>query len=142
MLLIAFIFLNGFASGAGLAEEWEKVKNQGAKAKQWLIDHGLWQPIVDALNSQGEWAAKNVCKQLEKNPTCEIVALKGMEWIRINGKAVLEKDFALADEFLGQEKNKHLKEMYEKNNWKLMIFHIEGTVEIIKMMKAADTFEI
>ena len=32
--------------------------------------------------------------------------------------------------------------MYEKNNWKLMIFHIEGTVEIIKMMKAAETFEI
>ena len=85
---------------------------------------------------------KNVCKQLEKNPNCELVALKGMEWIRINGKAVLEKDFALADEFLAEEKNKHLKEMYEKNNWKLMIFHIEGTVEIIKMMKAAETFEI
>ena len=65
-----------------------------------------------------------------------------MEWIRINGKAVLEKEFSLADEFLGEEKNKHLKEMYEKNNWKLMIFHIEGTVEIIKMMKAAETFEI
>ena len=63
-----------------------------------------------------------------------------MEWIRINGKAVLEKDFALADEFLGEEKNKHLKEMYEKNNWKLMIFHIEGTVEIIIMMKAAEIF--
>ena len=75
---------------------------------------------------------KNVCKQLEKNPNCELVALKGAEWIRINGKAVLEKDFALADEFLGEE----------KNNWKLMIFHIEGTVEIIKMMKAAETFEI
>ena len=73
MLLIAFIFLNGFASGAGLAEEWEKVKNQGAKAKQWLIEHGLWQPIVDALNSQGEWAAKNVCKQLAPSIICDSV---------------------------------------------------------------------
>ena len=83
---------------------------------------------------------KNVYKQLEKNPNCELVALKGGEWIRINGKAVFEKDFTLAEKIL--EENKHLKEMYTKNNWKLMIFHIEGTVEIIKMMKAADTFEI
>ena len=32
--------------------------------------------------------------------------------------------------------------MYEKNGWKLMIFHIEGKVEIIKMMKTAETFDI
>ncbi len=83
---------------------------------------------------------KNVYKQLEKNPNCELVGLKGGEWIRINGKAVFEKDFVLAEKILND--NKHLKEMYEKNGWKLMIFHIEGKVEIIKMMTAADTFEI
>ena len=83
---------------------------------------------------------KNVYKQLEKNPNCELVGLKGGEWIRINGKAVFEKDFVLADKILND--NKHLKEMYEKNGWKLMIFHIEGKVEIIKMMNATDTFEI
>ena len=73
---------------------------------------------------------KNVYKQLEKNPNCELVGLK----------AVFEKDFVLAEKILND--NKHLKEMYEKNGWKLMIFHIEGKVEIIKMMTAADTFEI
>ena len=83
---------------------------------------------------------KEVYKQLEKNPNCEIVALKEGQWIRINGKAVFEKDFVLADKIL--EENKHLKEMYEKNNWKLMIFHIEGKVEIIKMMTTAESFEI
>ena len=84
---------------------------------------------------------KEVYKQLEKNPNCEVVALKeGGEWIRINGKAVFEKDFVLSEKIL--EENKHLKEMYEKNNWKLMIFHIEGKVEIIKMMTVAESFEI
>ena len=84
---------------------------------------------------------KEVYKQLEKNPNCEVVALKeGGEWIRINGKAVFEKDFVLSEKIL--EENKHLKEMYTKNNWKLMIFHIEGKVEIIKMMTVAESFEI
>ena len=96
--------------------------------------------LIDGKVYFGEKRKKNVYKQLEKNPNCELVALKGGEWIRINGKAVFEKDFTLAEKIL--EENKHLKEMYTKNNWKLMIFHIEGTVEIIKMMKAADTFEI
>ena len=96
--------------------------------------------LIDGKVYFGVGGFKNVYKQLEKNPNCELVALKGGEWIRINGKAVFEKDFTLAEKIL--EENKHLKEMYTKNNWKLMIFHIEGTVEIIKMMKAADTFEI
>ena len=83
---------------------------------------------------------KEVYKQLEKNPNCELVALNGGEWIRINGKAVFEKDFVLSEKIL--DENKHLKDMYEKNNWKLMIFHIEGTVEIIQMMKTVDKFDI
>lgn len=83
---------------------------------------------------------KEVYKQLEKNPNCELVALVKGEWIRINGKAVFEKDFVLAEKIL--EENKHLKEMYEKNGWKLMIFHIEGKVEIIKMMTTTETFDI
>ena len=83
---------------------------------------------------------KEVYKQLEKNPNCELVALKGGEWIRINGKAVFEKDFKLAEKILNN--NPHLKELYSKNNWKLMVFHIEGTVEIRSMMTTTEKFEI
>ena len=83
---------------------------------------------------------KEVYKQLVKNPNCELVALKGGEWIRINGKAVFEKDYVLAEKIL--EDNKFLKDMYSKNNWKLGIFHIEGTVEIRKGLTAAETYEI
>ena len=83
---------------------------------------------------------KEVYKQLEKNPNCELVALKEGEWIRINGKAVFEKDYVLSEKLL--EENKSLKDMYKKNNWKLKIFHIKGTVEIRKGLSAAETYEI
>ena len=96
--------------------------------------------LIDGKEYFGVGQFKEVYKQLEKNPNCELVALVKGEWIRINGKAVFEKDFVLAEKIL--EENKHLKEMYEKNGWKLMIFHIEGKVEIIKMMSTADTFDI
>ena len=96
--------------------------------------------LKDGKEYFGVGQFKEVYKQLEKNPNCELVALVKGEWIRINGKAVFEKDFVLAEQIL--EENKHLKEMYEKNGWKLMIFHIEGKVEILKMMKTAETFDI
>ena len=73
ILLIALIFLNGFALGAGLAEEWNKIKSNAAKAKQWLKDKGLWTPIVNALNNQGESAAKTVCKQIAPSKICDSV---------------------------------------------------------------------
>ena len=96
--------------------------------------------LIDGKVYFGVGEFKNVYKQLVANPNCELVGLKGGEWIRINGKAVFEKDYKLAEKIL--DENKHLKEMYEKNNWKIMIFHIEGTVEIIKMMSTTDKFEI
>ena len=83
---------------------------------------------------------KDVYHQLEKNPNCELVALKGGEWIRISGKAVFEKDFVLAEKMLND--NQHLKELYAKNNWKLMVFHIEGSVEIRNIMTTTDKFDI
>jgi len=83
---------------------------------------------------------KDVYHQLEKNPNCELVALKGGEWIRISGKAVFEKDFVLAEKMLND--NQHLKDLYAKNNWKLMVFHIEGTVEIRNIMTTTEKFDI
>ena len=73
ILLITFIFLNGLALGAGIAEEWEIVKKTASAAKQWLINHGLWTPIVNALNSQGEKYAKEICKQLTVDIICDSV---------------------------------------------------------------------
>ena len=84
---------------------------------------------------------KNVYKQLTNNANCELVASKATgEWMRISGKAIFEKDFAIADIMLND--NKKIKELYEKNGWKAMVFHIEGKVEIIKIMTCEEKFDI
>ena len=84
---------------------------------------------------------KNVYKQLLKNPNCELVASKATgEWMRISGKAIFEKDFTISDSMLND--NKNIKELYEKNGWKAMVFHIEGKVEIIKIMTCEEKFDI
>ena len=98
---------------------------------------------VDHQNDKiyyGVGGFKEVYQQLEKNPNCELVALKGSQWIRINGKAIFEKDFVLSEKLLND--NPHLKELYAKNNWKLMVFHIEGTVEFRNVMTTTEKFEI
>ena len=38
--------------------------------------------------------------------------------------------------------NQHLKELYENNNWKLLVLHIEGTIEIRNIMTTTDKFEM
>ena len=84
---------------------------------------------------------KNVYKQLLANPNCELVSSKPSgEWIRITGKAIFEKDFTVSDIMLND--NKRIKELYEKNGWKAMVFHIEGKVEIINIMTCSEKFDI
>ena len=61
--------------------------------------------------------------------------------MRINEKeAVLEKDFLSSEKMLNE--NQHLKELYENNNWKLLVLHIEGTIEIRNIMTTTDKFEM
>ena len=84
---------------------------------------------------------KNVYKQLLANPNCELVAYNGKaDWIRITGKAIFEKDFTISDIMMNDSQG--LKELYEKNGWKAMAFHIEGKVEFLNMMKSIEKFEI
>ena len=84
---------------------------------------------------------KNVYKQLLINPNVELVSLKeGGEWLRISGKVIFEKDFIISDQMMND--NPKLKELYEKNGWKAMVFHIEGHAEIINIMTNVEKFEI
>ena len=84
---------------------------------------------------------KNSYKQLLANPNCELVDYntKG-EWIRISRKAIFEKDFTIADMMM--KDSQKLKELYEKNGQKAMVFHIEGTVEIIHVLTPVEKFNI
>ena len=78
ILLILFI-LNQFAYGAGLKEEWEKVKALFTKGKNWLVERGLWDPLVKALKEGGKTLGKTVCKN--KFPDYASICTDVVNWI-------------------------------------------------------------
>ena len=78
---------------------------------------------------------KNVYKQLQVNPLCEIVACKkDGHWLRYTGKAVFETDYKAAEAMM--EAIPFLKNIYnEKTGNKLMCFHLEEATAVdIPMM--------
>lgn len=78
---------------------------------------------------------KNVYKQLQINPLCEIVACKkDGHWLRYTGKAVFETDYKAAEAMM--EAIPFLKNIYnEKTGNKLMCFHLEEATAVdIPMM--------
>ena len=85
---------------------------------------------------------KEVYKQLQANPKAEIVAVRnGMNWVRINGKAVFEKDDAPVVKEI--YKNFMMRRHYEANGWRLKIFHMaDATVQYISNMTVTETFHM
>lgn len=84
---------------------------------------------------------KEVYRQLQANPKAEIVALQGMSWIRINGKVVFDDEDSPA--YAHMMKRFQLKSYYEKNGWKMKVFHLEDAeVEFIDMMTVKERFHI
>lgn len=84
---------------------------------------------------------KNVYKQLQANPNVEIVASKGMQWVRVNGKAVfVEENHPAVLEIM---ENFMLKKHYEENGWTLKIFRVEDAeIQFINMMTVSESFHI
>ena len=75
---------------------------------------------------------KDVYKQLQKNPKCEILASSGMDFLRWDGKAVFVKD----ERFMPIVANMmpQLVEMYKQMGWELGFFTIEGgSAEIVNV---------
>ena len=83
---------------------------------------------------------KEVYKQMEENQNIEIAAWDGEHFLRYYGKAdlteneeVVKKAFELMPE---------IKEIYEKNNWKMGVFFLNNaTAEIRNMMAIEERFE-
>ncbi len=73
---------------------------------------------------------KNVYRQLQANPKCEIVAAKqDGHWMRYTGKAVFETDSKYADTML--EGAPHLKNIYnDQTGNKMMCFHLEDATAV------------
>ena len=84
---------------------------------------------------------KEVYRQLQANPKTEIVSCKGMTWIRFNGKAVFEDDNSEVVAKIYE--NFMLRSLYEKNGWRLKIFHLEDAeVQYIDMMTVKESYHI
>lgn len=86
---------------------------------------------------------KNVYKQLQANPKCEIVACKkDAHWLRYTGKAVFATDPKLSEMALEQAPN--LKKIYnEQTGYKLALFTIEDAtcVDIAMMGEGENLLE-
>ena len=75
---------------------------------------------------------KDVYKQLQKNPKCEILASVGMDFLRWDGKAVFVNDDRLLP--IVANMMPQLVEMYKQMGWELGFFTIEGgSAEIVNV---------
>ena len=84
---------------------------------------------------------KKVYQQLQVNPRVEIVALKGMTWVRVNGTAVFDSDdIPIRAEIL---KTFPMKKIYEENGWKLKLFHlVDVDVQYIDIMTVKESYHL
>ena len=73
---------------------------------------------------------KEVYKQLQENPKCEIVAAKqDGHWMRYTGKAVFETDKKYAE--MALDSAPHLRSIYnEETGNKMMMFHLEDATAV------------
>ena len=75
---------------------------------------------------------KDVYKQLQKNPKCEILASVGMDFLRWDGKAVFSDDNRLLP--IVENIMPQLVQMYNEMGWKLGFFTLEGgSAEIVNV---------
>ena len=75
---------------------------------------------------------KDVYKQLQKNPKCEILASSGMDFLRWDGKAVFVNDSRLKPIVANMMPD--LIKMYDQMGWELGFFTIEGgSAEIVNV---------
>ena len=54
--------LDATATAIDWAAQWNAVKGFFSNAKQWLLDHNLYWPLVNAITNSGKAAAEKLCK--------------------------------------------------------------------------------
>ena len=84
---------------------------------------------------------KNVFSQLVKNPKVEVLAVRGPEFLRYDGKAVVVKDDALLEKV--RAALPQIMDLYDKNGWEMGLFYLEeGHAEIRGMMDLKEEFDV
>ena len=84
---------------------------------------------------------KNVFRQLSANPRVEVLALKGGEFLRYDGRAKLVKDEGLLAKV--REAMPQIMALYDKNGWEMGLFYLEdGHAEIRGMLDLKEEFDV
>lgn len=84
---------------------------------------------------------KNVFKQLTTNPKVEILAIKGDDFMRYDGEAVVVKDDGLLAAV--REAAPGIMAFYDQNGWEMGLFYLKnGHAEIRGMMQQKEAFEV
>ena len=84
---------------------------------------------------------KNVFRQLSANPKVEVLALKGGEFLRYDGRATLVKDEGLLAKV--REAMPQIMALYDKNGWEMGLFYLEdGHAEIRGMLDLKEEFDV
>ena len=97
--------------------------------------------IVDGKLYFGCGTFKNVFRQLTANPKVEILAMKGDDFMRYDGEAVVVKDDALLAKV--REAMPGIMAFYDKNGWEMGLFYLRnGQAEIRAMMDQKEVFEV
>lgn len=67
-ILLILVILNDFASAGKLKDEWDKIKAAYQKAKEWLIEKELWDPLVKAIKDGGKALGNKKCNERASDP--------------------------------------------------------------------------
>lgn len=84
---------------------------------------------------------KNVFKQLVAAPHVEVLAVKGNEFLRYDGKAKVVKDDSLLEKVRAAMPD--LMALYDKNGWEMGLFYLEeGHAEIRGLFDCIEEFDL
>ena len=88
---------------------------------------------------------KNYYRQLQENPNVEVLASKGLDFIRYDGKAVVVTDdelYASLDEQIHREAT-HMAQIYTENDWQFGFFYLEdGHVELRHSLDLVEEYDV
>ena len=86
---------------------------------------------------------KNVYKQLQANPKCEIVACEGGTWLRYTGKAVFDETDEYSEAILDMVPFLREHVYNEETGFKMVTFYLEdATAIVIDMMTVVEELDV
>ena len=104
-----------------------------------------WFDFIDNRIWFGTGTFKNVYKQLQANPKVEILAVKGLNFVRYDGVARFihkgEEPFDLLNAHV--RRDSRMPEVYDANGWESVFFTIEGGhVEVRHSLELVEEYDV